>query len=402
MNWLRHWHEGLLLVALVPVSGCGGEGGVSPASWSGSAETVNGVLVVSNPSTPISHGATAWRVEENLSIGAAEGDPEYEFGTIHDLEIDEQGDIYVLDWQARRVSVYDPTGVFLTSFGRRGGGPGEFEDPSCLMWKADTLVVWDSHHLRLSYFDRAGRLQRDERPEIPAGFGWFEFSHAGRFWVQIGPSYQAPPAPERDGIGWLVAFTPGRQSVDTLLRWQDQSKVIVRTESFLSVLSKPHAPRVEWAVAPDGRLFVARGEVYEVEVYFPAGQRVATIRREYTRFPPSEAERDTALARLERLAERYGPHADRVRKAFEIADPKRATGDLVLSDEGYLWVQVVTDDDLALHTWDIFDRDGRYVSAVTLPARLSIERISGDLLYGRQLDEFDVPYVKRYVIRRPH
>ncbi len=108
------------------------------------------------------------------------------------------------------------------------------------------------------------------------------------------------------------------------------------------------------------------------------------------------------MAALERRAERYGGGiGDRLRKAFELADPKRATAELAVSDDGHLWVRVISEDDRLTQRWDIFDGQGRYVSALTLPATLRVDRITGEDLYGAYRDELDVPYVKRYAIRRP-
>lgn len=386
--------------ALVSV-GCGGEGRTEVGSWAGTIDTVNGVVVVANPATPILHGQNGWRLEEELSIGVVEGDPDYQFAGIADVEIDEAGTIYVLDGRERRVAIYDSAGVFVTAFGRQGEGPGEFESPNKLLWEADTLVVWDGRLRRLSYFDRKGNLLRDERAELPM-FTRFELRPDGRVWAQQGPTYWWPMRPGVDGVGNLVVMGNLRgQGADTLLTWEDQSMVPVRFEQGLTVVPRWYAPRVDWASDAAGRLFIARGEGYEIEVYSPAGQRIATIRRDYARFPPSSAERDTARAWLEEAAPNYGPNADRVRKAFEIVDLKQATGKVVVSDDNHVWVQTFTEDDASTQTWNIFDPGWRYVSAVELPNRLSIHRITEDHVYGEFEDELEVPYVKRYAIRKP-
>ncbi len=391
----------LVLVAPFVCYGCGGESRTEAASWAGTVDTVNGVVVVNNPSAPIHRGEDAWRLEEELSIGVVEGDPDYQFAGISDIEIDGAGTIYVLDGRERRVAVYDSAGVFVTAFGRQGEGPGEFESPNRLLWKADTLVVWDGRLLRLSYFDRSGgTLLRDERAELPM-FYKFAMRPDGRVWAQQGPTYWWPMRPGVDGVGRLVAMDLQRQSADTLLTWEDRSMVPVRFEQGLTVLPRWYAPRVEWASDADGRLFVARGEEYEIEVYSPVGQRIATIKRQYTRHPPSSAERDSAQAWVEEAAPNYGPNADRVRKAFEIADLKQATGEVVVSDDGHVWVRTFTEDDVSVQTWDIFDPGWRYVSVIELPNRLSIHRITEDRVYGELEDEFEVPYVKRYAIRKP-
>jgi hypothetical protein len=73
----------------------------------------------------------------------------------------------------------------------------------------------------------------------------------------------------------------------------------------------------------------------------------------------------------------------------------------VVSDDGYVWVETSTADDLSAQTWSVFDPEWRFVSDVKLPLRLTIHRITADHLYGELEDELEVPYVKRYAIRRP-
>ena len=389
------------LAVLAFLGGCTGDGRVQAAAWGGAIDTLDGVITVSNPATPSWSAEDAWRLEEDLSIGEVEGDANYEFASIRHLEVDEHGNIYVLDAQAHRISVYDAVGLFLTSFGHQGEGPGEFKFPNRLIWRADTLAIWDWDLRRLSYFDRAGNLLRDERLELPFFVSEFAFRPDGRLWVQRGPAYSVPARPETDGIGWLLEFDLADQVADTVIRWMSESSFAVRSDNFGLVLPRMYAPSLEWTMHEDGRLFVARGQEFVIDVYATDLSHVETIRREYTRHPPSAAEVDRALAWIDERAERFGQNADRVRKAYQVPDLKPATGALHLSDDGYLWVRAYTEDDSSRESWDVFDVDGRYLGRVDAPARLSIYRITDAMLYGVLPDEFDVPQVKRYAIVRP-
>ncbi len=385
---------------VVTLAGCGGEGGMEAASWGGTIDTLEtGVVVVNNPAEPIHAGDDAWRLEEDLSIGVLEGDPDYQFASIADIEVSDDDLIYVLDGQEKRIAIYEPNGAFVSQFGREGEGPGEFKNPNRLTWKGDTLVVWDWRLRRLSYFDLLGNLIRDERPELPFGAGHFVFRPDGRLWAQRGPAYFMPPRPDVDGIGWLVLLDLATESADTVLRWEEDANFSVRTENFMTVQSKPYAPRLRWATDREGRVYVARGSEYAIEIYSLAGEHARTLRRAYTRHPPAQAELDSITAQLEeRLEENYEPPmADRIRKAYEISELKPATGDLIVSDDGYLWVRTYSENDFSRKLWDVFDPEGRYMTQVALPVRFTIHRITSDALYGSFRDEFDVPYVKRYV-----
>ncbi len=227
-----------VLPIAVAVAGCGGEIAVSD-KWAGSVDTVAGILVINNPAQPIWEPETSWRLEQDLSIGAVEGDPDYEFSVVADLEVDDGGRIYVLDADLRRISIYDSAGSFITAFGRRGEGPGEFEAPISLHWGADTLVVWDRGQRRLSYFDRQARLLRDALAGLPFSAGRLELRRDGRAWAQPAGIVSADERlmPGRND-GWRpgyiadVAVAPSGEiyAVDQVLRrvWKLSTNLTVK------------------------------------------------------------------------------------------------------------------------------------------------------------------------------
>jgi sugar lactone lactonase YvrE len=53
-------------------------------------------------------------------------DENYQLYKPHDIEIDDEGNIYILDSGNFRVQKYTKDGTYLTSFRRKGEGPGEF------------------------------------------------------------------------------------------------------------------------------------------------------------------------------------------------------------------------------------------------------------------------------------
>lgn len=101
-------------------------------AWQGTVEETDGVVVVKNPRMPLDSEMRIAFVEE-LSIGVEEGDENYMFGSEVLLNTDAEGNFYVTDWDKRIVNKYDREGRFLKSIGRRGQGPGEFQNISLPM-----------------------------------------------------------------------------------------------------------------------------------------------------------------------------------------------------------------------------------------------------------------------------
>ena len=96
-----------------------------------------------------------------FTLGELDGEDHENFAMVTDVAFDAGGNVYVLDSQAFRVSVFDADGRFLRSIGRQGGGPGEFTYPSGIALLPDgNLVVNDGGRASLQIFDPRGAFVR--------------------------------------------------------------------------------------------------------------------------------------------------------------------------------------------------------------------------------------------------
>ena len=75
------------------------------------------------------------------------------------IAVDSVGNVYVSDWGNRRIQKFSPNGTFLSSFGTRGSGNGQFEQPNALaLDHEDNLFVLDTTNRCVQKFDKAGRF----------------------------------------------------------------------------------------------------------------------------------------------------------------------------------------------------------------------------------------------------
>ncbi len=141
------------LLALA-VGACGG----GEAEWRGTVRDSAGITIVSNAGGGLWGAGEAWTVEPDLLIGTAEGDPDYQFGQIAGLDVDDEGRIYVLDQQARQVRVFDAGGRFVRSVGRAGSGPGELSQTAGPLFAGPdgTILVPDIMNQRINLYSVDG------------------------------------------------------------------------------------------------------------------------------------------------------------------------------------------------------------------------------------------------------
>lgn len=120
---------------------------------------------------------------EDLIIGG-EGKKNEVFGRISDIAVDTRGDIYVLDFELKRVHVYDSTGSFLLSFGREGKGPGEFSFPSAIyIDKYDEIFIADRDEVDV--FDLGGNYSKSFPIEATSAIGGLKKDSKGNIFLSF-------------------------------------------------------------------------------------------------------------------------------------------------------------------------------------------------------------------------
>jgi len=130
------------------------------AEWKGTIEQEDGVTVVKNPKEPM-YGEDVFNLEEELTIGEAEGREEYMFSQIRSMAVDDTERIYVLDAGESHVKVFDQKGTYIRSIGKRGQGPGEFITPLSISITGQNDLVVDDLRSRLVFFSLEGEFMKN-------------------------------------------------------------------------------------------------------------------------------------------------------------------------------------------------------------------------------------------------
>jgi len=140
--------------------------GGQKAEWQGKIETEGGIKVIKNPAEPL-YGEMKLELEEDLSIGNEE-DENYLFYRAGDIQVDTEGNIYVLDSGNHRLQVFDKDGKYLRTIGKRGQGPGEFNTPTCLRLddKTGNIYVVDNMLRKIIIFDKEGKYIDKDIPLV--------------------------------------------------------------------------------------------------------------------------------------------------------------------------------------------------------------------------------------------
>ncbi|MFW9972453.1 MAG: 6-bladed beta-propeller, partial [Candidatus Odinarchaeota archaeon] len=136
--------------------------GGQEAEWRVKIEIEDGVKVIKNPGEPL-YGEITFELEENLSIGN-EDNENYMFFNLSRIAFDSEQNIFVLDAGNCRIQKFDKNGNFLQTIGRRGQGPGEFEQPRSIQFDLkNRIYVYDSLRRNLYVFEKDGKFKKTIR-----------------------------------------------------------------------------------------------------------------------------------------------------------------------------------------------------------------------------------------------
>ncbi len=370
-------------------------------TWLGSVDTtVSGTIVVSNPAIGIWDSASAWRLSEDLRIGAIDGEDYESFSSVSALRVDGRGRIYVLDQQSQEIRVFEKDGRHLRTFGRKGQGPGEFASVSGMDFDArDRLWVVDVGTQRYSVFDTSGAYVTS----YPRGMTHGSFPWRGAFVEpdQLWDRLRQGMGP--DMIESLVRFDSLHGHLDTLQlpRYATPSFVFTQqsaTSRGRYMMNIPFAPLQHWLLTRQGHIWIGISDEMLLHRVNLAGDTTLTVRGVVDPVPVSRAERDDAMEMFGRFDSMDG-EAD----PSQVPSHKPAFRLFTVDDEGHVWVFLSLAENQTGTDMAVFDADGHYLGRVTTDVSLDTRPhpvVRHGAMYGVEKDEFDVPYVVRLRIDR--
>ncbi|HEX9730130.1 MAG TPA: 6-bladed beta-propeller [Gemmatimonadales bacterium] len=399
----------LLPVVLAPfvAAGCSDR---DAAQWAGNVTDSAGITIVANPDVGLWTDTDRWQVEQVLSIGTAEGDPDYQFGQVAALTVLDDGRIYVLDTQGQHVKAFSPAGEFLMTIGGPGNGPGELARGASAIVRGpgDTLLVVDSQNQRVNRYLTDGTTAGSFRLSITDGIPLrMAGSRQGLLVGQFRP-LALPNQPAPDSMDVVVSRNAVGEIVDTLFTFRSGA-------SFSFASGRPEfklfSSEPIWALRPGPRIMFGVNSEYRIGTYAADGTLERIITKPFTRDLVSEADQQTLINAMERVWKQFGVPPQQLavlKDGIGFAEFYPAYFQTLSGPNESIWVQQLQtpaslsgqaledynpQTDLGSPNWDVFDSDGRFLGVVRMPNRFQPLQFLDDRIYGIGRDELDVQYV---------
>ncbi|MFA9452668.1 MAG: 6-bladed beta-propeller [Candidatus Aminicenantaceae bacterium] len=350
----------------------------SETGWQGKIESRDGVTVVHNPRAPL-HPEPVLELEEVLSIQGSETEEEQMFQDIHTLDVDSEGNIYVLDEGAADIKVFNGAGKHVRTIGRQGQGPGEFAFPiMVLVTPQAELLVHDMNQRALKILDFEGNFLRQLSIADMFQFTGPRFLPGGRM---VGSHL----VPEQEPLAELKLFDGELEPLLTIV------SLPVEPPPVLHYFAGNSMTGLRWNLNNRGE--VVWGDFMEPEyalhIHDVQGNLLRTIEREYDVIRITEADKEPLLRKM------FGDNPPPPQWDIRIPDRYPPFSGLSCDDSGRIYVKTYTQGGGEVgEAYDVFDAEGRYMAQVTLPVPLMVMR--NDFLYTIVETENGFREVKRF------
>ena len=327
------------------------------------------------------------------------------------------GRVLVTDLGPRTVVLANFTSGTVTTVGRNGQGPGEYQQPGDLIpARGDTTLVVDRASRRFLLIRPDGTMGATVPfPEEVQGFPEPRgMDHQGRIYFQGsafgGPGAETEELPESVAV---VRWQRGTTQLDTVARVKIPSLKMQVSGSAnaraVILRPQPYAPQDEWRVASDGRVAVGRVGDYHVE-WLGVGAPVVGPAVSYQPVKVNAADRAAFLSGMRNNRTRIAVNVGGGGRDREIKPPEVDEKDFdwpavkppfvgrasFMSPEGQFWLQRSNPTQDSTAVYDVFDPTGHPAGQVTLPRGRRLVGLGQGTLYATRTDADGLQWLERY------
>lgn len=253
-------------------------------------KTENGVTVVYNPKKPAPPKGVLTKLilKEDFSIGEGEEEEEM-FSEMTAVDVDNEGNIYILDRKESMIKVFDSNGKYLRTVGKKGQGPGEVNQPVGIrITPNNELLVEDVFNQRLVFFAFDGKFLKNVSTAKVLGLAGLAVDSQGNI------------------IGQQVVPSENKLTREVKKYDSDLNPIFtIVTLDFPNILEgKINIFRflIFYVLGKEDHIFYGNPEEYEIKVFNSEGKPVKRILKEWNPVKVTKEDEEEILARIPDVA----------------------------------------------------------------------------------------------------
>jgi hypothetical protein len=335
-------------------------------------EVKDGVKTLTNPDYP-RDGRFVAKLTEEMSCGEEGGAPEGVLNKPLRLDVDAQGNVYVMDYGDVNIKVYDGQGHFLRAIGRKGQGPGEFGGMvEFKMMTGNRLCVLDFMQNRVIIMATDGRYLSGFPYE--GFFSTLAIDGRDRIFLSKRAAVKEPDklSTEFQEIPYVTSLFRTDVAGKTLVHLVDLlgESMLMRSAGAGTVggMMGPHV--IVWNAGPDGKICGGFNADYNISVFGEDGKKEFAFGREFT---PVKNARYKGMTGQRKTMPAYQ--------------------NIAFDEAGNLWVELYQAENAKGVLYDVFSPDGLYMKQVSVEQRISA--FKNGKIYCLLRPEEGYPSIKR-------
>lgn len=339
--------------------------------------TVDGVKVIENPKEPAPpKGAlTKLSLKEEFALGQGGADVEM-FSWIIGLDVDNEGNIYILDQKKKEVKIFDRAGKFLKQFAIERQDPRDINIPSSLQITSNNELAVGGIDPRLTFYSLEGEFLR---------------AHS----VAKAPGLSRPVIDSQGNIigQQIVPFGSGETRIFHEARKYDCELNLLFTIASIDISNiqrkiNPFQFTIFYQLGKDDSIFFLNPDEYEIKVLNAEGKLVKRILKDHDPVKVTEKDKEEFFERLPGW-----PARDRIEFPKEYPPYQNFT----LDEQGRLFVMTWERGKKGEYFIDVFNQEGRYIAKIPFKGEPRVWK--GQRLYAIDEDEDGFQILRVFSVR---
>jgi hypothetical protein len=364
----------------------------------------NGIPVAINPDHPVPTKNSPKDIvfKEELILGSTGGDPKTTFGEFISYTVDDQENVYILDWRAKTVRKFGPRGDYLLSFGKAGQGPGEFSYPEEIRFlPAGHLIIFEGESQKFSVFNLNGDFVKSGR--------FFNLMYPTYFGLSNGNFIATQVKYDKQKTGITTGLFNGKSELLAVLH-QKENKLPqpwprndpdARARRLAESMSRTAFKRTA-VVALDAKeaIYFAFSDKYEIKVYSSEAKLKRIIRSALPLRPVTKRDQEDFLniwvpRDISTWSTMNEKMKNKIKNLIQFPATKPAFLEIIPMNNGS--IMVLRDGNFGHNALiNIFDSQGRFIIEKDLPFPIRNGLSKGNKLYTIFEDKDGYKFVKRY------
>jgi len=355
-------------------------------------EIIDGIEYVHNTKVPLHPNKTV-TFEEYLSIGEEDDEGNIVLFRPTGFIVDQNETIYITDSQDQVIKVFDTNGKCIRTIGRKGEGPGEFRSIGYQIFLPDgRLLVIDFSARRTSIFESSGEFLESHQ--------WF--NRLSRLHFATDSSYIITEYtfegdnPLEGRRLFIKEYDFKGNEIRSFGEFVPPEMKVHAERNIAIAIGVPHSPQSIFAIDQTQQyLYHCLNNNYIIEVFDKTGEVFRKIDRPYEPVPFTSKDAKEFLARYEKSR---NENIRKMAKQMPMPRIKTITPRMIVDDLGNLWVETheqKEEEDRTFTAYDIFNIDGYYDAKVWLEKRPGLF-VKGKMYRMHTDEETGYWFLKRY------